>query len=119
MQAYLPWLREVVDPRLNGLLVNWYDGAKGHCIGPHRDQAKDLVQGSPIVTVSLGQARQFRLTGRMHRDGIDMLMKHTLVVENGSVVVLSWQVNAVWKHGVPHLQRYQGRPVSITARAFA
>ena len=29
--------RRAIDERLNGLLLNWYDGKLGHYIGPHHD----------------------------------------------------------------------------------
>ena len=51
-----------VDERLNGLLLNWYDGANGHYMGPHHDSGRNLLRDSPIVTISLGEARVFRLS---------------------------------------------------------
>jgi alkylated DNA repair dioxygenase AlkB len=62
LEPYLAWGRARVHPQLNGLLVNWYDGSAGHYIGPHHDKARDLVAGSPVVTVSLGEERLFRFT---------------------------------------------------------
>lgn len=57
----LTWAQEVVDARLNGILVNWYEGSRRHYIGRHRDSIIGLVEGSPIVTISLGAERTFRL----------------------------------------------------------
>src|SRR5262245_16641753 len=57
VQPYLKWVRVAIDARLNGVLVNWYDGALGHYIGPHRDSRAGLVKGSPIATLSLGEER--------------------------------------------------------------
>lgn len=48
----LPQLRlspQASDPRLNGLLVNWYDGERSHYIGPNGDSLTSSVPGSPIV----------------------------------------------------------------------
>src|ERR1041385_4446909 len=53
----LNWSRENIDLNLNGLLLNWYDGRLGHYIGPHRDSVANLVPGTPIVTISLGEER--------------------------------------------------------------
>ena len=58
----LSWARQNLDHRLSGTLVNWYDAAQGHYIGPHRDQTAGLVDASPIVTVSPGAARTLRLS---------------------------------------------------------
>ncbi len=110
----LAWSQAAVDPRLNGLLVNWYDGP-GHYIGPHRDSTRGMAFGGPIVTLSFGERRVFRLTrgagaGREVRD---------FAAEDGAAFVLPFATNSIWKHGVPKSARYKGRRVSVTVRAFA
>ena len=45
LQPLLDWACSTVDARLNGLLVNWYDGQKGHYIGAHRDSTVKMVEG--------------------------------------------------------------------------
>ena len=50
-----------IEPRLNGLLLNWYDGGVGHYIGKHRDSDVNRVEGTAIVTLSFGEARVFRV----------------------------------------------------------
>jgi len=49
LQHFLDWGQQNVDDRLNGLLLNWYDGAKGHYIGKHRDSRTGLIPDTPIV----------------------------------------------------------------------
>lgn len=119
LAPFLAWARQEVDGRLNGLFVNWYDGSRGHYIGPHHDEARDLAPGSPIVTISQGEERVFRFTlpagngtagpGPRRRD---------VPVPPGSVLVIPADTNAVWKHSVPRLARFAGRRVSVTVRAF-
>lgn len=55
------WAKTSIDSRLNGVLINWYDGSLGHYIGKHHDSTRNMVKGAPIVTVSFGQERTFRL----------------------------------------------------------
>ena len=107
------WCRRTVDARLNGLLLNWYDGSLGHYIGPHRDSTRHLVAGSPIVTVSLGESRVFRLRPVGGKGFVDV------PVDAGSVVVLPWDTNLAWKHEIPRSKRHAGRRISVTLRAFA
>lgn len=103
------WCREAIDPRLNGLLLNWYEGP-GHYIGAHHDETKGLVPGTPIVTISFGETRTFRLIkGREKRD---------FAAPNGTVFVLPYDTNLAWKHLVPKSTRYRGRRISVTVRAF-
>ncbi|MBX9625398.1 MAG: alpha-ketoglutarate-dependent dioxygenase AlkB [Gemmataceae bacterium] len=109
----LEWTRSAIHPDLNGLLLNWYDGP-GHYIGEHHDEDKDLVAGTPIVTISFGETRTFRLS---RGKGPDRVVRD-FTAESGSVFVLPQDTNAVWKHAVPKSTRYTGRRVSVTIRAF-
>src|SRR5205823_3361735 len=61
LQPLLAWSSREIDPRLNGILVNWYDGQQGHYIGPHKDSTAGLIKGVPIVTISFGEERVFKL----------------------------------------------------------
>lgn len=119
LQAFLDWARATIQPTLNGLLVNWYDGTKKHYIGPHHDDVGQLIHGSVIVTVSLGAARCFRLNRYERHDGRMALAEtRDVVADNGSVIILPWATNLSWKHSVPHRSRDTGRRISITMRSF-
>ncbi len=106
------WARQAIDGRLNGILLNWYDGASGHYIGPHHDSTKNTVPGAPIVTISLGEERLFRLTHPRLKATRDF------PVEAATVLVMPYDTNQTWKHAVPRLTRYRGRRISATLRAF-
>ena len=106
------WARQTIDPRLNGLLLNWYEGP-GHYIGPHHDSTVGLVVGSPIVTVSLGEERTFRLTRPETRGRRDF------PTFDGAVFVTPWETNLVWRHDILKAAGRRGRRISVTLRAFA
>ncbi|MEM6928002.1 MAG: alpha-ketoglutarate-dependent dioxygenase AlkB, partial [Myxococcota bacterium] len=110
----LGWARDL-DARIDGLLVNWYDGAHGENIGPHRDAMPGLVPGTPIVTVSFGAPRTFRLRahGTKGAPVVDLDARH------GHVIVIPWQTNERYTHAVPHFARDTGRRISVTLRAFS
>ena len=112
MAPFLAWARQAVDPRLNGLLFNWYDAAHAHYIGKHRDSTKGMLAGAPIVTISLGATRLFRLRPWRGAGMVD------LEVDHGSVVVIPYATNLVWTHEVPHRAADRGRRISITLRGF-
>src|SRR5262249_195285 len=111
MEPYLLWCR-AIDPRLNGLLFNWYDAGKEHYIGAHRDSTSGMIEHAPIVTISLGAPRTFRLQ-RWKGEG-----KVDLVAVPGSVIVIPYATNLAWTHQVPHFKRDRGRRISIAVRAF-
>jgi alkylated DNA repair dioxygenase AlkB len=109
LMPILEWATRTIHPGLNGLLLNWYDGP-GHYIGPHHDSVINMIADAPIVTISFGESRKFRLSrGREKRD---------FLAENGAVYVLPQDTNAVWKHAVPKSTRYAGRRISVTLRGF-
>ena len=107
------WARHAVDARLNGVLVNWYDGSLGHYIGRHRDSVRGLIPDSLIVTISLGEERAFRLRPYEGRGFTD------LPLVDGAVVIVPLATNERWKHEVPASKRRRGRRVSVTLRSFA
>src|SRR3954453_17046307 len=59
LEPFRGWARDAIDGRLNGLLLNWYDGELGHYIGPPHDSRSGMVSGAPIVTISFGAGRIF------------------------------------------------------------
>jgi alkylated DNA repair dioxygenase AlkB len=101
-----------VDGRLNGILMNWYDGRLGHYIGAHRDSTAGLVPGVPIVTVSFGETLSFRLRPWKGKGFKDFPADH------GSVYVLPCRTNESWTHEIPKSAAKTGRRVSVTLRAF-
>ena len=113
MRRYLDWCQSEIDDRMNGLFVNWHDGSKGHYHGKHRDSVTGLVEGSSIVTVSLGEQRVFRM--RAYPSGT---VKHDFVLESGDFIVIPWNTNQQWTHEVPKFSRYKDQRISVTIRAF-
>jgi alkylated DNA repair dioxygenase AlkB len=112
MDAWLAWAREQLDPRLNGLLLNWYEGTEGHYIGKHRDSDVNRVEGSPIVTLSFGEERGFRFRPWRGQGFVDV------PAVSGGLIVIPWETNRAFTHEVPAPRGARGRRVSVTIRAF-
>ena len=106
------WCKENIYENLNGLLVNWYDGDLRHYIGKHRDSTRNMILDAPIVTVSLGSERIFRLRPYGSKEIINFGAPH------GTVFVLPYATNKAFTHEVPHSQKFGGRRVSVTLRGF-
>ena len=113
LQPLLVWSRDAINPALNAPLLNWYEGP-GHYIGPHHDSTVRMIRTCPIVTISFGETRTFRLSRGVGPE------KRTLdfPAPAGTVFVLPYATNKVWKHGVPKSMRYTGRRISVTVRGF-
>ena len=112
LEPLLAWVSWAIDARLNGILVNWYDGQKGHYMGRHRDSTVNMIEGVPIVTISFGEERLFRLRPRKGTGFIDF------PVRNGTVIVMPYVTNQHWRHEVPHSRNRTGRRISVTLRGF-
>ena len=113
IEPLLTWARGVIDPALNAVLVNWYEGP-GHYIGPHHDATARMIPGAPILTVSFGEERVFRLSRGIGDDR----QTRDFRAKDGTVFVLPRDTNDAWKHSVPKSARYTGRRISVTIRAF-
>jgi alkylated DNA repair dioxygenase AlkB len=113
LTPFLQWAHKAVDPRLNGILLNWYDGALGHYIGKHRDSRANMIGGAPIVTISLGDERVFRL--RPWKSAGSLV---DIAAVNGAVFIMPFETNLAWTHEVLHRARDCGRRISVTLRAF-
>jgi alkylated DNA repair dioxygenase AlkB len=112
LEPLMAWAWDALHGRLNGLLLNWYDGQLGHYIGPHHDSTKNLVAGAPIVTVSLGEERVFRLTQPKTKESRDF------PAPDRTVFVMPYDTSLAWKHQVPKSKKSRGRRISVTIRAF-
>lgn len=110
----LEWCRTQVEPQLNGLLLNWYQGPSDY-IGPHHDSTRGLIPETPIVTISFGEARTFRLTKWEKKKKV---AHHDFPTSPGRVFVMPWATNKAWKHEVVKRVGYKGRRISVTLRAF-
>jgi alkylated DNA repair dioxygenase AlkB len=112
LEPFVDWVREQIDPRLNGALVNWYDGSLGHYIGRHRDSRRSMLLGAPIVTISLGERRTFRLRRWRGDERLDF------PTANGTVFIMPYATNLEWTHEIPKSQRARERRISLTLRAL-
>lgn len=112
VQPLLDWAREVVDGRLNGVLLNWYDGGLGHYMGKHRDSTVHMLPDAPIVTISLGAERTFRLRPWKGSGRLDF------AAPPGAVFVMPYDTNLAWTHEVPKSANCRGRRISVSIRGF-
>ena len=112
LKPYLIWAQQQIDQRLNGLLLNWYDGRAGHYIGAHRDSTNGLVKDSSIIMISLGGSRVMRFRSVSQRGYID------IEIDNGDVIIMPLSTNKYFKHEIPGFKRHQDNRISITLRCF-
>ena len=93
----------------NYALINYY-GDGDATIGEHSDNEKNLVRGSGISSLSIGETRYFYFRHREDKDrkiGFDL--------ENGDLLIMRGTTQKHWKHAVPKRANKKER-INITFR---
>jgi alkylated DNA repair dioxygenase AlkB len=101
-------VEEVAGRRFNSVLLNLYrDGRDG--VGWHRDSDYEHGGQPDIGSVSLGATRALQLRDASGR-------REEIVLESGSLLVMSGAAVARWWHRVPKTARPVGPRVNLTFR---
>lgn len=116
---HAPWPELLDGPRrvvaercgfeANNCLLNAYPTGR-HAMGFHADDASILADGTGIAVFSLGAARPLRLR---RRD--DRARTWDVLLEPGSLLVMSRAMQAEWQHALPPADGAGGR-ISVTLR---
>ena len=86
-------------------------------IGAHSDDEKDIIRRSPIITISLGETRTFRITPKREAP----IKKNSILdlpLVDGTIAIMSGRFQSEFKHAVPKQPSATGRRISITIRKF-
>lgn len=115
-KPFLEWANSLDYGPFNQVLVNWYANGN-HYIGAHSDDERQLIKHSPIVSISLGATRTFRL----RKKGESGIFKDILMPD-GTVLVMGGKFQSEFKHEVPKINGKKGhgvgRRINITFRQF-
>ena len=100
----------------NSLLVNWYvDG--NHYIGAHSDSTTQLVEDSPIVSISLGEIRKFRIKHKKTKE----ILKD-IELKDKSIVAMCGKFQNELTHEIVKVAgdkgKKMGRRINLTFRVF-
>jgi len=116
IRPYWDWVNSAGYGEFNQILINWY--ANGHhYIGTHTDDESQLIYESPIISLSLGAERIFRLREKKSKQVV-----HDIPMPHGSVVVMGGMMQNQFTHEVPKINGTKGddvgRRINITFRQF-
>lgn len=88
----------------NFVLINRYADGQDH-MGEHKDDEEELVSGSSIASLSLGQTRDFHFRHQDQRRGAkpakDPPSPIKLKLESGSLLLMNSPTNDFWYHSLP------------------
>ena len=93
-------------------LLNLYrDGKDSN--GWHSDDEKELGENPVIASVSLGQERYFHLRHKKLKQ-----LKHRILLEHGSLLLMRGQTQHFWQHQIPKTTRLIGERINLTFRVI-
>ena len=105
----------------NFVLVNRYENGMDH-IGEHRDHEKELMPNMPIASLSLGQPRDFVFKHKDNRGRNKLrtdIEKVSLILENGSLLIMNAPTNYFWYHSLPVRKNIKLPRINLTFRALS
>ncbi len=114
MRKYLNYINSIYGNKFNQVLVNWYNDGS-HYISSHSDDERQLIPNSPIVTISFGAERKFRI--RKNKK-----ITKDIMTQDGSFLVMGGTFQKNYKHEIVKIGGKKGentgRRISITLRQF-
>jgi alkylated DNA repair dioxygenase AlkB len=104
---------ELIEPILfTTCLANLYRNGKDSN-GWHADDEVSLGNNPVIASVSLGQRRFFHLKHKK-----DPSLKHKMLLEHGSLLVMKGSTQHNWLHQIPKTTRPIGERINLTFRVI-
>lgn len=118
----LPWTEELLQLKsiieketgesFNSCLLNLYhDGTEA--MSWHSDGEKDLKKHGAIASLSLGAERKFFFRH------IESKHKIALMLEHGSLLVMSGTTQTYWQHCLPAMRRIDTARINLTFRTIS
>ncbi len=110
LPALLAKAREELEAPFNAVGLNLYRD-EHDSVAPHNDHRDEIVRGHPIALLSLGATR--RMTIRSKTRPARIL---DLDLEPGSLLVMSYETQVHYDHGIPKQRRKIGPRMSVVFR---
>jgi len=103
--------KHVEEPFTTCLLNRYRDGKDSN--GWHADDEKELGLNPVIGSVTFGQERWFHLR---YKD--DKTLKHKILLQHGSLLLMKGQTQHYWQHQIPKTTRSIGERINLTFRVI-
>ena len=103
-------IESVCNENFTTVLLNKYrDGRDSN--GWHADNEKELGRNPIIASVSFGAERVFQMKHNTIKD-----FKQNIVLEHGSLLIMSGTTQHFWKHQIPKTAKPIGERINLTFR---
>lgn len=94
----------------NSVLINWYRDGRDS-MGWHSDDEASLGINPQIASLSFGDSRKFVLREKSNKSN-----KHSLLLEDSSLLVMLGETQTLWQHAVPKTTRSLQSRINLTFR---
>ena len=117
-QPFLEWANTIApdNVKFNQVLINWYANGN-HYIGPHTDDERQLVELSPVLSVSIGQERIFRIRNKATNEIV-----MDIPMPSDTYLMMCGKIQKKYLHEVPKVSGKKGdemgKRINITFRVF-
>lgn len=101
----------------NSALLNWYPAGVRSGIGAHSDSEKELVENTPVLSISLGATCIFNFHKIVKGGSYPPSVTHTTQLHDGSVFLMDETCQKEYMHSIPYGVNEQDR-ISLTFRGF-
>lgn len=106
-------IEELTQQSYNSVLLNLYRD-QHDSVGWHSDDEPELGPSPVIASLSLGDTRRFKLRHKTN----PMQKPLTIALSNGSVLLMSGQLQSKWEHAVPKESRLHTPRINLTFRTI-
>lgn len=96
--------------KFNFAVVNLYENGNNY-IGWHSDDEKDLDPSAPIVSVSFGAQRKFRLRRKDNHK-----LQYEIPLSNRDILIMRGKFQQLYQHMVPKEPKCKDARINITFR---
>ena len=121
LQRYLDWANEGETDKYNMILVNWYGSGRDY-IGWHRDDEKQIIPDSDVMTISFGGERRFKIKydpiKKFANKRPPEVKTHEMLTTNNTFLVMGGTFQSEYKHHIPATKKEVSPRISLTFRKF-
>lgn len=110
LRDMLALVEQYVDAPFNSIGLNYYRD-EHDSVAPHNDKLHELVPHQPILLVSLGATRTMVIQRKK-----PPRLKTDLELEAGSLLLMGWNAQLHYDHGIPKLRQPVGPRISVAFR---
>lgn len=104
-------VRAITGEQFNSIGLNLYRD-EHDSVAMHNDRLGDLQEGRPIALISLGETRRMHIRNKKHVPA----RRLDLDLAAGSLLLMSWETQLHYDHGIPKQTHPLGPRISLAFR---